>query len=111
MKNYYALVWGNVFVRDGLKVIGPLPPRLDLRRHSPTGLSWGYQGSGCAQLALALISDALGGPDSANDRRAVLVYQRFKEVAVATKNRDALFEMTEVEVLKVIRGIEAERAA
>ena len=34
--------------------------RLDLASHSPTGLEWGYVGSGPSQLALALLCDALG---------------------------------------------------
>ena len=29
-------------------------------RHSPTGLSWGYAGSGPADLALSVLTDALG---------------------------------------------------
>lgn len=37
-----------------------LPKRLDLRRHSPDGFNWGYSGSGPAQLALAILADALG---------------------------------------------------
>lgn len=37
-----------------------LPMRNDLRNHSPTGAEWGYGGSGPAQLALAILSDALG---------------------------------------------------
>ena len=28
---------------------------LAIRNHSPTGFSWGYNGSGCAQLALAIL--------------------------------------------------------
>lgn len=38
-----------------------LPPRRDLKNHSPDGFEWGYEGSGPAQLALALCVDALGG--------------------------------------------------
>ena len=41
-----------VTVCDGQKS-EPLPLRLDLFNHSPTGFSWGYGGSGPAQLALA----------------------------------------------------------
>jgi len=37
----------------------PLEWRLDLRNHSPTGLEWGYGGSGPAQPALALAADVL----------------------------------------------------
>jgi len=59
---------GAVF-RNGVR----LDPRLDLRNHSPTGFSWGYSGSGPAQLALALIADATG-----DDELALRVYQRFK---------------------------------
>ena len=33
-----------------------LDPRLDLAEHSPTGLEWGYGGSGPAQLCVALFS-------------------------------------------------------
>lgn len=50
----------------------PLPPRLDLRRHSPAGLNWGYLGSGAQQLALALTADVLG------DEHGLAVAQRFK---------------------------------
>jgi len=43
------------------RVVGPdgrrLDPRTDLANHSPTGLEWGYGGSGPAQLALALLAD------------------------------------------------------
>ena len=51
----------------------PLPLRLDLFNHSPTGFSWGYGGSGPAQLALALLADALG-----HDDLAVRLHQAFK---------------------------------
>ena len=70
---------------DGVRVVregedgtsGPLPTRLDLRNHSPTGFEWGYGGSGPAQLALALLADALG------DERAQAAYQPFKFQVVA----------------------------
>ena len=59
MKIYQARTFGMVFVwEDGKR--RQLEPRLDLRNHSPTGFSWGYLGSGCAQLALALLVDVLG---------------------------------------------------
>jgi hypothetical protein len=48
-----------VTVCDGQKS-KPLPLRLDLFNHSPTGFSWGDGGSGPAQLAVALLADALG---------------------------------------------------
>ena len=42
-----------------------LPPRLDLRELSPTGLEWGYGNAGPAQLALAILADATGSDDYA----------------------------------------------
>jgi hypothetical protein len=55
----------------------PLDPRLDLREHSPTGLEWGYPGSGPAQLALALLAEHFRGQPDGDDR-ALAVYQLFK---------------------------------
>lgn len=37
--------------------------------HSPDGFNWGYSGSGCAQLALAIMLEITGKPDG---------YQNFK---------------------------------
>jgi len=62
---------------EGVTVRG-LAPRYDLRRHSPDGFNWSYSGSGPAQLALALLADAL-----ADDEVAVALYQEFKREFVA----------------------------
>ena len=56
----------------------PLPLRLDLCRHSPTGFEWGYGGSGPAQLALALVSLVTEDDD------ALEHYHGFKADVVAT---------------------------
>ena len=56
----------------------PLNPRLDLWNHTPTGLEWGYSGSGPAQLALALLSDCLG-----DEEAAVQWHQDYKRAIVA----------------------------
>ncbi len=53
--------------------IRALDPRLDLRNHSPTGLEWGYSGSGPAQLALAILADLLNDDELANS-----LHQKFK---------------------------------
>ena len=55
-----------------------LPLRLDLSNHSPTGFEWGYNGSGPAQLALAMLADYLG-----NDDEALALYQDFKREVIA----------------------------
>jgi len=56
----------------------PLNPRLDLWNHSPSGLEWGYGGSGPAQLALAILADHLG-----NDEQAFNFHHRFKWAVTA----------------------------
>jgi len=50
---------------------------LQVRRHSPNGFNWGYEGSGPAQLALALLLDVVG------PRLAQRYYQQFKRERVA----------------------------
>lgn len=56
-----------------------LDPRTDLANHSPTGFSWGYGGSGPAQLALAILADSMG------DEAALEHYQGFKSEVVAAQ--------------------------
>jgi hypothetical protein len=55
-----------------------LPLHLEIRNHSPTGFEWGYGGSGPAQLALALLVDALGDRELAEAH-----YQDFKRAVVS----------------------------
>lgn len=45
--------------------------------HSPTGFEWGYPGSGPAQLAVAILVDALGDKE-----RALKLHQSFKRAVV-----------------------------
>ena len=66
---------GNVWL-NGAPV--PLQPSLTLRNHSPTGFSWGYGGSGPAQLALALLLQLGADPE-----KALACYQDFKWAVTA----------------------------
>lgn len=54
-----------------------LNPRFDIMNHSPCGFEWGYEGSGPAQLALAILCDATG-----DDALALSIYQDFKRQIV-----------------------------
>jgi hypothetical protein len=74
----------------------PLRIRLDLENHSPTGFNWGYGGSGPAQLAIALLADALG-----NDLQAIRLHQSFKWVRIA-RIADDEWELTREEILDVV---------
>ncbi|MEO6035413.1 MAG: DUF6166 domain-containing protein [Verrucomicrobiota bacterium] len=72
----------EVWIEEGKPGRAPsrssLPFHLELRNHSPTGFAWGYGGSGPAQLALALLMDALGDAEL-----ALKHYQDFKWQVVA----------------------------
>lgn len=81
-----------------------LAPRLDLRNHSPTGFSWGYDGSGPSQLALAICVDCVGR------LRALQVYQIFKADVIATFPGDQPWSLTEAQVRKAIEAAEREFA-
>jgi Family of unknown function (DUF6166) len=81
----------------------PLPLRLDLRCHSPTGPEWGYGGSGPAQLALALLADALG-----DDEKAQQHYQDFK-FRVVGRLPHARWELSQEDILQAVARLAAER--
>ncbi len=66
--------------KDGQTAL--LAMRNDLRNRSPTGPEWGYSGSGPAQLALAILSDAVG------DQEALSCYQDFKFSVVCALPHD-----------------------
>jgi hypothetical protein len=91
-----------VTVCDGQKS-EPLPLRLDLFNHSPTGFSWGYGGSGPAQLALALLTDALG-----DDDRALRLHQDFKFKVVACWPEGERWWITAEQIAAVVKVIEQE---
>ena len=57
---------------DG-KYLDPIPSQR-VWNHSPDGFNWGYFGSGCAQLALAIVLELTGKPDG---------YQYFKANVIA----------------------------
>jgi hypothetical protein len=83
-----------------------LPPRHDIVNHSPTGFEWGYGGSGPAQLALAILADALD-----DDERADLLHQEFKWRVIAPLDRDAPWRISRLAVLAAVEEIEREWAA
>lgn len=76
----------------------PLPPRLDVRNHSPTGFEWGYGGSGPAQLALAILCKHCG-KDRAQD-----LYQHFKREVIASLPHEG-WTMTSEDIDRVLGEI------
>ena len=75
------IIKGNFTTReitiDGI-VLDPAPSQR-LRNHSPDGYNWSYNGSGPAQLALALVLEL-----SKDKFIAIKWYQEFKEKFIAT---------------------------
>jgi len=74
-------------------------PSQALRNHSPDGFEWGYEGSGPAQLALALLLDCLGDEDEALEH-----YQAFKRAHLAPLGRDEAWEITSAQVEEFLRA-------
>jgi hypothetical protein len=77
-----------------------LPPRHDLRDHSPSGFEWGYAGSGPLQLGLALLAHA-----QADDEVALEHYRDFTRMIVATlPERD--WSLTAAEIAEALASIQ-----
>lgn len=94
----------TVYVREGSAPGIALDPRFDLQNHSPDGFSWGYGGSGPAQLALAILAHLY------DDEKALAYYQAFKFKVIAGLDQDQGFELSEGAINKVIETLELERA-
>lgn len=78
----------------------PLPWRLDLRNHSPTGLNWGYGGSGPSQCALAVLADHLR-----DDQKALKHYQGFKSAVIGRLPIDKPWELTSEQIDQALAEI------
>ena len=84
---------------------GPLlDPQLNVRSHSPSGLEWGYMGSGPTQLSLAILVDYLGDVAQAED-----LYQDFKS-AVVVNLPEAEWTMSNEEIAEALEIIRAEHS-
>lgn len=70
-------IWeDNTVYLDGVR-LSPYPSQ-QLRNHSPDGFSWGYLGSGPAQLALAVLLAAGFSKEQATNK-----YMQFKEAVIS----------------------------
>ena len=90
-----------VMVMDEAHTVKVLTPTksLLLRKHSPTGFAWGYEGSGPAQLALAVLLDATQCEDAALE-----LYQAFKRTYVARWKTDEPWQMAHIDILRWVIG-------
>jgi hypothetical protein len=80
---------GLIVTRDDL-FFSPVPSQ-QLFNHSPDGFEWGYNGSGPAQLALALLLDVSRDPGS-----SVAYHQEFKRQFVSGWGEEWSISSTEI---------------
>jgi hypothetical protein len=73
-----------------------LDPRFKDCSHSPTGFEWGYTGSGPAQLAFAILADAV------HIELAHALHQRFKFAVIGQLARREPWRITEQQVLDFV---------
>jgi hypothetical protein len=83
--------------------------------HSPTGMEWGYGGSGPADLALSILCDYFEEKPSPADIRtgnfsAFPFYQDFKWSYIASIPENESWEITEAEIDQWITVYDARRA-
>ena len=110
IKIYYGYSHGDKTTADDVTVrfiedidgtSQDLPLCLDVYSHSPTGFSWGYNGSGPAQLALAIMVTMIGKQD------ALKVYQVFKDSFVSRWRPGAAWSISSVEIEEWLNDVSA----
>lgn len=94
-KGYRDSAAGHQLVTKDEDLLMPGPSQ-KIWNHSPTGFSWGYGGSGPAQLALAILLDVTG-----DEQLAVNYHQDFKWQFVAAWKEN--WEITSEQVLEWLK--------
>jgi hypothetical protein len=90
---------------DGRSYALSLDQSLLFVNHSPTGFSWGYGGSGPAQLSFAILYDYFGE----DLERARSLYMDFKFQVVARLDMNSGFTLDSKTIENAITSIEVER--
>ena len=73
-----------------------LDPRFDLRKYSPMGFEWTYEGDGPRQLALALLADHLE-----DDRKALDLVDAFMRDVVSVL--DNAWSLTSDDIARALK--------
>ncbi len=90
-----------------------LAPRLDLSQLSTCDFAWGCRGTESLCLAVAICADAISEANGAGDQgdsMAMQVAFDFLDCVIISLPHDR-FELSEMEVLKVIDAIQRERGS
>lgn len=107
-----AAVEEVVYVVEADGAVAPLDPGFDRVRHSPDGFSWGYAGSGPAQLAWAILRDYYrrklpAAHKAIADDLALRYHQGFKFKTIAPLAQDAPWTLSGEEIAAVLINLEA----
>jgi hypothetical protein len=81
----------------GVKHKEPIDWRLSEKNHSPTGLEWGYGGSGPSQLAWCLLREC-----GLTKPQTEALYMRFKADVIANLPREG-FTLTKKQVMDWVK--------
>lgn len=99
MHLYQGVVWkGEPQVMCDGK---PLKSHCDIVNHSPSGFAWGYQGSGPAQLALAIMCTEYGEELDAHPCH----YQDLKRHLIAGLETDKPFQLSSADIDAVVQSV------
>ena len=103
MKTYYGnrcQLGGTISVRQG----GATQSLKHIVRHSPTGMEWGYGGSGPSDTALSILVDHFGGWLAGEPfQKAAAAYQDFKFKFIAPAPHEG-FEITTEQIDAWLEG-------
>ncbi len=91
-----------VFRKNGRETFQPLARRLDLLQHSSRGFGWGRPDAKAAQLAIALIADAV------DDKTALRYYLHLSSHLISRLPENHAWELTSEQVYQHVRSIELE---
>ena len=98
MKTYQGrrTIDGLVVTADG----APLPEHYEVKRFTPYGFEWTYEGAEPQQLALAILYDHLGDAD-----RAISLSEPFMKLVIANLDNDWVLTGEEIDAaLRSIAG-------
>lgn len=95
----YRGVNGTIYIYSNVSS-APIGVVQHVIKHSPTGMSWGYGGSGPADCALSILTDFYRRTNRfcvAGRIRVINLYQKFKWEKISCQEEVLLISSTEIE--------------
>jgi uncharacterized protein (DUF2249 family) len=79
----------------------PLPLRIEVVNHSPSGFSWGYPGSGPSQLALSVMCEEFGDATEGHP----VSYHRVKDLLICRLPEEQSWVFSSHDIYNVVNII------